>query len=56
MISDLNFADVIVICGNSVRLSFSISQIREGRVTVSSDLESIQTLSILSTYIRMLPE
>lgn len=56
MISDLNFAAMIVVCGNSVRLSFSTSQIREGRVIVSSDLESIQTLSILSKYIRMLPK
>ena len=44
-----NISDVIVdmMCGNFARFSFRIDQIKEGRVVISRDVESIQNLEIL---------
>jgi hypothetical protein len=47
VISNISCVIVDMMCGNFARFSFSINQIKEGRVVITRDVESIQNLEIL---------
>jgi hypothetical protein len=50
MISHISESSVSIICGNSVRLTFLVSQIKDGRVVISSDEECVENIRIQEKF------
>ena len=50
MISHISELSVSIICGNSVRITFLVSQIKDGRVVISSDEECFENIKIQEKF------
>jgi hypothetical protein len=50
MISHISELSVSIICGNSVRITFLVSQIKDGRVVISSDEECLENIKIQEKF------
>ena len=50
MISHISELSVSIICGNSVRVTFLVSQIEDGRVVISSDEECLENIKIQEKF------
>ena len=54
MISSITDTTILLICGNSARFTLPLGQVREGRIKVSIDTETIQNTEILEKHIKLL--
>lgn len=52
MISHISELSVSILCGNSVRITFLVSQIKDGRVVISSDEECLENIKIQEKFRR----
>ena len=50
MISSITEISILIICGNSARFLLPVGRIRDGRVTLSSDTEIIQSAEIVKKH------
>lgn len=53
VISHVSEQSVSIICGNSVRISFLVDQIKDGRVVISSDKECLENIEIQEKFRRL---
>ena len=53
VISHVSEQSVSILCGNSVRISFLVGQIRDGRVVISSDKECLENIEIHEKFHRL---
>ena len=53
VISHVSEQSVSIICGNSVRISFLVGQINDGRVVISSDKECLENIEIQEKFRRL---
>ena len=50
MISHISEVSVSIICGNSIRITFLVSQIKDGRVVISSDEECLENIKVQEKF------
>ena len=53
MISHISEESVSIICGSSVRISFLVSQVMDGRVVISRDRECLENIKIQEKFQRV---
>ena len=49
VITTISGRDIIVRCGSGARFSFLLGQLREGRVTISKDVSSVEASQLVNS-------